>query len=75
MERTMIVTTPALSGMIAMMHPTMFASQTLDAPNTAVLWATAVWGTKPASDPNSPLNLVTNSFLHGAVETARYGNN
>jgi hypothetical protein len=79
MEQTMIVTTPALTGMTAMMLPTMLATmfhkepgpapdmvkarlmktalKTLTASSTPALWATAVWGTKPASDLNPPFEL------------------
>ncbi len=64
MEQTMIISTPALNSMTAMMPPTMLAKdtsptpdalKTLPAYSTSALWATAVWGTKPASDPTLEL--------------------
>jgi hypothetical protein len=78
MEQTMIVTTSELSSMTAMMPPAMFS--------TPALWATAVWGTKPALDHNTPLqlpsrwdsstlNAATAAFLREAVKTARYSDN
>ena len=60
MEQTMIVTISELSSMIAMMPPAMFS--------TPALWATAVWGTKPASDLNPPLELPS-LWDAGAVRT------
>jgi hypothetical protein len=53
MEQTMIVTTPAVTAL-------MFAKDLNPAfpPSaTTALWATAVWGTKPAQDRNTPLEL------------------
>lgn len=98
MEKTMIVTTPTLSSRAALMlskdpSPALdivnarlmkIAPKTFPASSTAALWATAVWGTKPAADLNTRLNLPplwdsnavrTVSFPETAVETARYGAN
>jgi hypothetical protein len=93
MKQILTVTTPAVSSMATLMFskdprpaPDMVnarlmktAPKSLLASGTTGLWATAVWGTKPAEDRNTPpelpLSWDSSAVWTAAVATSPYGAN